>query len=81
MQYSQQGLTLHPVTEHTGISAMQGTNIHTDWDMSSATEPMKRLLIFKAGGLLALHLENCDPVTLISLSPLETPLFSLKLPL
>lgn len=53
-------------------------NIHAEGDMSSGTEHTKRLLIFRAGGLLALHLEDGEPVTITSLSPVETPAFSLE---
>lgn len=78
MQSSQQGLRLHPVTEHINVSEVRPMNIHAARDMSSGTQPMKKLLIFRAWGLLELQLESCEPVSIISLSRLERSSFPLE---
>lgn len=54
MQCSQQGLRLHPITRHVSISAVQCMSVHTEWDVSLGIEHMKKLLIFRALGVVGI---------------------------
>lgn len=78
MQSSLPGLRLHPVTENINVSAVKPMYIQAARDMSSGTQPVKKLLIFRAWGLLELQLESCEPVSIISLSRLERSSFPLE---
>ena len=53
-QYSQQGLRLHPITKHTGMSAVNCMHIRAEWDMSFGTKHMKKLSIFRALGVVGI---------------------------